>query len=138
MLVVFTGPIVDDIEPLTKEELQTQLLAPASATLILVMIGIFILTVPHTFIVIFHKKGGDYFSDSFNFGFFQASILIMGSLSGSCLKVFSNSEGWFFWVNAVVFAICFLFFPVVSIYQNIVIKNPATFVSINSGLAYIY
>ena len=137
MLVVFTGPIVDDIEPLTKEELQTQLLAPASATLILVMIGIFILTVPHSFIVFFHEKGGDYFSDSFNFGFFQASILIMGSLTGSCLKVFSNSEGWFFWVNAVVFAICFLFFPVVSIYQNIVIKNPATFVSINSGLTYL-
>jgi hypothetical protein len=137
VLVVFIGPVVDEIEPLTKEELQAQLLAPASATIILIMIGIFILTVPHAFTVIFHEKGGDYFSDSFNFVAFQASILIMGSLSGSCMKVFSNSEGWFFWVNAIVFAVCFLVFPVVSIYQNIVIKNPATFVSINSGLTYL-
>ena len=137
VLVVFTGPIVDDIDPLTKEELQNQLLAPASATLIIVMMVIFILTLPHTAIVMFHKKGGSYFSDSVNFIVFQASILIMGSLSGSCLKVFSNSEGWFFWVNNIVFCICFLLFPVVSVYQNIVIKNPATFASINQGFTYL-
>ena len=137
VLVVFIGPIVDNNEQLNREELQTQLFAPISATLILVMIGIFILTLPHTLIVIFHEKESSYFSDSVNFAVFQASILIMGSLTGSCLKVFSNSEGWFFWVNAVVFGICFLLFPVVSIYQNIAIKNPATFASINQGLTYL-
>ncbi|GFH58425.1 predicted protein [Chaetoceros tenuissimus] len=64
-------------------------------------------------------------------------MITLGSLSANSLKVISNSEGWFFWVTAAVLAVCFLVFPVVSVYQNIVIKNPATFTSINAGLTYL-
>lgn len=101
------------------------------------MIGIFILTLPHIGVIMFHEKSGDYFSDNVNFIAFQASMLIMGSFMASCLKVFSNSKGWLFWANIGLFVVCFIVFPVVSVYQNIVIKNPATFVSINAGLTYL-
>ena len=127
----------DTSQSLSKEDLQAQLLAPASITVILVMMGIFILTLPHINIVIFHEKSGGYFSDNVNFIAFQVSMLIMGSFMASCLKVFSNSEGWLFWANIGLFVVCFVVFPVVSVYQNIVIKNPATFVSINAGLTYL-
>ena len=135
--VVFTGPNVDSILPISNEDLQAQLLAPLSITIFLVIIGIFILTIPHFLIIVFHEKGGNYFSDNFNFIAFQASILTLGSLSANSLKVVSNSEGWFFWANAVIFGVCFVVFPFVGIYQNVVIKNPATFSSINAGLTYL-
>ena len=136
--VVFTGPIVDDETTiLSKEQLQAQLLEPLSLSLVFLMIGIFILTLPHTAIVLFHEKRANYFSDNINFIMFQVSILITGGFITSCTKLFSNSEGWFFWTSVGLFAICFLVFPVVSMCKNIYVKNMATFVSINSASTYL-
>lgn len=122
---------------LSKEELQAQLLAPTSLSVILVMICVLVMTLPHTFIVLFHKKGANYFSDNINFAVFQVSIMITGSIMASCTKLFPNSEGWLFWANIGLFAISFIICPIVNMCKNIFIKNIATFVAINAALTYL-
>lgn len=136
ILVVANGPISSNKEftPAELEELffEKQSVIFLSACMILLLV-----TFPHHFIVMFSKKGADAFSDNVNFIMFQISLNLLALFNTITLKVVPNSKGWFFGLNLAIFIFISVYYPVASLVQNVVIKNPGVFLSISSAVTYL-
>lgn len=136
VLVVANGPIISNKEftPAELEELffEKQSIIFLSACMILLLV-----TFPHHFIVMFTKKGADTFSDNVNFIMFQISLNLLALFNTITMKVIPSSTGLFFGLNLAFFIFIFFYYPVVSLVQNVVIKNPGVFLSISSAVTYL-
>jgi hypothetical protein len=136
VLVVANGPIISNQE-FTPVELKEMIFETKSIIFLSTCCILLLMTFPHHLIVMFSKKGADTFSDNVNFMMFQISIALLGIFNSISMKIIPNSSGWFFGLNLAIFIFISVYYPVVSLVQNVVIKNPGIFLSISSAATYL-
>lgn len=136
VLVVANGPIISNQE-FTPSELQELIFEKKSIIFLSTCIILLLITFPHHLIVMFSKKGADSFSDKINFIMFQISIALLALFNTISVKMIPNSKGWFFGLNLAIFIFVSVYYPVVSVVQNVVIKKPGVFLSISCAVSYL-